>query len=69
MKSRKNRILLLLCFLAYTISYVGKYSYSTNIQNVINDFQISKAQAGYATSAFFFAMAADNLLTVFYANG
>ncbi len=46
---KRNRVLLLMCFLAYSISYVGKYSYSTNIQNVITEFEISKEYAGYVT--------------------
>ncbi len=62
MTLKKNRFLLLLCFLVYSISYVGKYSYSTNIQNIITDFEISKAQAGYATSAFFFCYGIGQLI-------
>ncbi len=59
---KRNRLLLLMCFLAYSISYVGKYSYSTNIQNVITDFAISKAYAGYVTSAFFFCYGIGQLV-------
>ncbi len=59
---KRNRLLLLMCFLAYSISYIGKYSYSTNIQNVITDFAISKAYAGYVTSAFFFCYGIGQLI-------
>ncbi len=58
----KNRWLLLICFLVYSVSYIGKNSYSTNIQNVITSYQVSKAYAGYVTSAFFFCYGAGQLL-------
>lgn len=59
---KKNRLLLLMCFLVYSISYIGKYSYSTNIQNVITQFSVSKAYAGYVTSAFFFCYGVGQLI-------
>ncbi len=59
---KKNRLLLLMCFLVYSISYIGKYSYSTNIQNVITEFSVSKQYAGYVTSAFFFCYGIGQLL-------
>ncbi len=61
-ETKRNRVLLLLCFLVYTISYIGKYSYSTNIQNVITHFKVSKAYAGYVTSAFFFCYGIGQLI-------
>ncbi len=51
-----------MCFLAYAVSYVGKYTYSTNISNVISDLEISKAYAGYVTSAFFFCYGIGQLV-------
>ncbi len=62
---RRNALLLLMCFLVYTISYIGKYSYSTNIQNVITDLQISKSYAGYVSSAFFFCYGAGQAINGF----
>ncbi len=59
---KRNRVLLLICFLLYSISYIGKYSYSTNIQNVITEFNVSKAHAGYVTSAFFFCYGIGQVL-------
>ncbi len=61
-ESVKNRRLLLVCFLAYAVSYIGKYSYSTNINNVITHLQISKASAGYVTSVFFFCYGIGQLI-------
>lgn len=51
----RQKLLTLLCFLFYTISYVGRYSYSANINPIIADYQITKAAAGLAPSFFFFA--------------
>ncbi len=51
-----------MCFLVYTVSYVGKYSYSTNIQNVIFELQVSKQEAGYVTSAYFFCYGAGQFI-------
>ncbi len=59
---RKNVLLILICFLAYAISYIGKYSYSTNINNVITTFGVTKAQAGFVTSCFFFCYGAGQFI-------
>ncbi len=54
MKSNKNNaLLLLMCFLVYAISYIGKRTYSVNIVNVESALQVSKELAGYVSSAFF----------------
>lgn len=51
----KQKLLVLLCFLYYTISYVGRYTYSANINPIMADYKISKATAGLTPSFFFFA--------------
>ncbi len=61
-EAKRANLLMVLCFFVYSISYIGKYSYSTNIQNVITEFQVSKAYAGYVTSAFFFCYGAGQLI-------
>lgn len=50
-----QKLLVWLCFLCYTISYVGRYAYSANINPIIKDYKISRAAAGLAPSFFFFA--------------
>ncbi len=65
MSAKQNVWLLWMCFFAYTISYVGKYSYSTNIQNVIVELQISKASAGLVSSAYFLCYGAGQLINGF----
>ncbi len=54
--------LIFLCFFAYMISYIGRLGYNTNIQNFIDSYQITKLEAGYASSAFFFCYGAGQLI-------
>lgn len=46
---------LLLCWLAYTAAYMGRYSYNSNITAIISSFGVTHAEAGMATTCFFFA--------------
>lgn len=57
MKLKKSPadLLIYLCWLAYSISYVGKVNYSANITKIVDFFQVSKAEAGLALTFFFFA--------------
>ncbi len=60
--AKRNAWLLLICFIIYTVSYMGKNAYTTNIQNVITDFKVSKTYAGYVSSAFFFCYGIGQLV-------
>ncbi len=60
--NKKYLQLIYLCFFAYMISYVGRLGYTTNIQNFIDTFNVTKLQAGYATSAFFFCYGAGQFI-------
>lgn len=62
MESRNNRKLVFLCFFAYAVSYIGRLAYSTNIQNLISTYGITKTEAGYVSSAFFFCYGAGQIL-------
>lgn len=44
-----------LCWLAYTAAYLGRYSYSSNITAIMDDFGVSHADTGLVTTCFFFA--------------
>ena len=44
-----------LAWLVYTVSYLGKVNYSANITQIVDYYQISKADAGVVPSFFFFA--------------
>ena len=48
-------LLIFLAWLLYTVSYLGKVNYSANITQIVDYYQISKAQAGIVPSFFFFA--------------
>lgn len=51
----KQYLLMFLCWALYTFIYLGRYSYSSNIEVIGNHFTISKAQTGLVSSCFFFA--------------
>lgn len=46
---------MLLCWMAYTAAYLGRYSYNSNITAIIDNFGISHGEAGLVTTCFFFA--------------
>lgn len=47
--------LIILAWLIYTVSYLGKVNYSANITQIIDFYGITKAQAGVVPTFFFFA--------------
>lgn len=57
MKTAKSRarFLIFLCWLVYSVSYLGKMNYSANITKIIEFYRISKAEAGIPNTFFFFA--------------
>ena len=56
-KSEKNGAgyLISLCWLLYSVSYLGKVNYSANITRIIEFYNVTKAEAGMAPTFFFFA--------------
>ncbi len=53
--SNGAQFLIFLSWLLYTVSYIGKVNYSANITQIVDFYQISKAEAGIVPSFFFFA--------------
>ncbi len=51
----KSALLLTLCWLVYSCSYIGKLSYNANINQIIEAFGVNNEQAGLVSSCFFFA--------------
>ena len=47
--------LIFLCWLIYSVSYLGKVNYSANITQIIDFYGVTKAEAGIAPTFFFFA--------------
>ena len=55
MKISRSSKLIFLCWLAYACSYVGKLSYSANINPIGTAFGISYSETGLVSTLFFFA--------------
>ena len=51
----KSTLLLVLCWVVYTCSYIGKLSYSANINQIGTAWGVSYGQAGMVSTFFFFA--------------
>lgn len=53
--------LIFICWLVYTVSYLGKVNYSANITQIIDFYGVTKAQAGIVPTFFFFAYGAGQI--------
>ena len=51
----KSTLLLLLCWVVYTCSYIGKLSYGANIKPIGDNFGVLNAETGLVSTFFFFA--------------
>ena len=68
MKSKclnKSNLLIALCWLAYSCSYLGKLSYNANINQIGEAFNASYADAGMVSTFFFFAYGAGQVVNGF----
>ena len=54
--------LIMLCWLIYAFSYVGKVNYAASINQVMSNFSVEKADAGLVSSFFFFAYGVGQIL-------
>lgn len=54
-KRSKTTYLILLCWLVYTCSYIGKLSYNANLNPIGDYYSVSYAEAGIVSTFFFFA--------------
>ena len=52
---RKSSLLILLCWLVYTCSYLGRLGYNANIALIESDYNVSHSTAGIVGTFFFFA--------------
>lgn len=64
LKTRKlsQYTIIILCWLVYVIAYLGRYSYNSNITLIIDDYGVTKAQAGLVPTLFFFAYGAGQVI-------
>lgn len=58
----KSTLLLALCWVVYTCSYIGKLSYGANIHEIETFFGESHANAGMVSTFFFFAYATGQII-------
>ncbi len=49
---KKEKIFFLLCFAAYAVSYIGRYNYSTCMQDMITEGLFDEGHGGYVSTAF-----------------
>ena len=45
--------LIFLCWFIYTVAYLGRYSYTTNVVLIISEYGITRAEAGLVSTCFF----------------
>ena len=67
-KKRFNntRILVALCWLVYTCSYIGKLGYNANITQIESVYGISHSTAGLVSTFFFFAYGIGQIINGFF---
>lgn len=61
-RKKKAYLLIFLCWLIYTSSYIGKLGYSANIVPIENYFGISHSQSGLVSTFFFFAYGSGQII-------
>lgn len=61
-KNPPSALPMLLCWMAYTCAYTGRYSYNANITEIISHFGVTHGDAGLVTTCFFFAYGAGQLI-------
>lgn len=47
--------IIIMCWLIYSMAYLGRYSYNANITLIIDTYGVTKAQAGLVATSFFFS--------------
>lgn len=51
----RQKWLIFMCFMAYTVSYLTRYSYNSNIVAIREAYEVSRAEAGLVGTFYFFA--------------
>lgn len=59
---KKQKILILLCWLVYTCAYLGRYSYNSNKPLIMEGLGIGKGEAGLVVSLFFLTYGAGQII-------
>lgn len=62
MTKRQQKTLIFMCWLIYSVSYMGRYSYNSNVVPMASAFGKSETELGWAMSLFFFAYGAGQII-------
>ena len=62
MEHKKQLRLIILCWAAYTIAYLGRYSYTSNATPIMAFYGVEKVDYSLATTLFFFAYGAGQIV-------
>ncbi|MCQ2795439.1 MAG: MFS transporter [Bacilli bacterium] len=65
LSNKREIILIIFCFLAYTISYICRYSYNANVNQIILYYGIDKTQFGLVGTLFFAAYGTGQFINAF----
>lgn len=65
-ETKRSMLLIWLCWLVYACSYLGKVNYSANITQIEKFYQVTHAQAGMASTMFFFAYGIGQIFNGFF---
>ena len=58
----RNVLAIIICWLVYTCSYLGKLGYNANLVLIEGEFGVSHAESGTVGTAFFFAYGAGQIV-------
>lgn len=61
-EARRQSWLIFMCFFAYTVSYVSRYSYNCNIVAIRSAYNVGNAEAGLVGTFYFFAYGAGQVI-------
>ena len=61
-KNKRAALLIILCWLVYTCSYIGKLGYNANITQIETLFGVTHAEAGMVSTFFFFAYGVGQII-------
>ena len=59
-------MLMVMAWLMYTVTYLGKYSCNANVSGIMAEFNVGKGAAGLIPSCFFFAYGASQIINSFF---
>ena len=55
MTKKKQILLIIICWVAYVLALLGRYSYSSNVTLIMDKFSVEHAEASLPSTLFFFA--------------